>query len=170
MYDDVKVAVDQDYEALFRRTYPKLVSLGVIKCGRLDVARELAQETLLRAHHRWGDVAGYDSPDAWCRSVMVNLLVDHFRSASSEARAVARLGADRETTASMPELTRWWDLVGPLPERQRAVVTLHYADGMSVGEIAATLGVATGTVKASLFKARRTLRRRLEAEEAQGDA
>ena len=45
------------------------------------------------------------------------------------------------------------------------IVTLYYADDLSVDEIAEMLGVTAGAVKASLFKARQSLRRRLDAEE-----
>lgn len=169
MYEDVTVAVDNDFETLFRAQYPRLVSLGVAKTGRRDIARELAQETMLRAHDRWDQLAGYDAPAAWCRTVMTNLLIDHHRSQSAERRAVDRLRTETEVVAPTPALSRWWDLVGGLPDRQRTIVVLYYADDLSVEQIADTLGVTRGSVKASLFKARRALRRRLEAEEGAAD-
>lgn len=169
MYEDVTVTVDIDFETLFRREYPRLVSLGVAKTGRRDVARELAQETMLRAHDHWDRLAGYDVPAAWCRTVMTNLLIDYHRSKSAERRAVDRLGEQTELVAPTPALSRWWELVGPLPERQRTIVCLYYADDQTVEQIADQLGVTKGSVKASLFKARRALRRRLEAEEEPND-
>ena len=53
-----------------------------------------------------------------------------------------------------------------LPDRQRAVVVLHYVEDRSVFDVAAVLGIAEGTVKATLAKARRTLARTIEHEEA----
>jgi len=157
------VAVDSDFETLFREVYPRLVSLGTLKTGRVDIARELAQETMVRAHDRWDDVGGYDAPAAWCRTVMVNLLIDHHRSASAERRAVNRL-AQRPGVREMasPALDEWNDLLGSLPDRQRLIVTLHYADDLSTGQIAQMLDTTRGAVKAALFKARRTMRRHLE--------
>lgn len=155
------VAVTHDFETVFREVFPRLVSLGTLKTGRVDVARELAQETMLRAHARWDQLAGYDSPAAWCHTVMTNLLVDHHRSAVSERRAVDRLGESAPTdpdTAATTALDRWNELVGVLPEHHRTVVTLYYADDLSVGQIATLLGTSRGAVKAALFKARRTLR------------
>ncbi len=159
------VIVDSDFETLFKAQFPRLVSLGLAMTGRRDVATDLAQETLLRAHQRWADVATFDAPAAWCRKVMVNLLIDHHRSATAERIALARLGADSQLAAPAPALDRWCEIVGTLPTRQRMIVTLYYADDLSVDEIADTLGVTAGAVKASLFKARRALRRRLDAEE-----
>lgn len=163
------MAVTHDFETVFREVFPRLVSLGTLKSGRVDIARDLAQETMLRAHSRWDELAEYDSPAAWCHTVMTNLLVDHHRSSASERRAVDRLGGrettDTETTdTETPALDRWNELVAPLPERHRTIVTLYYADDLSVGQIATLLGITRGAVKAALFKARRTLRRHLDAE------
>ena len=165
------MALTHDFETVFREVFPRLVSLGTLQTGRIDVARDLAQETMLRAHARWDEIAGYDSPAAWCHTVMTNLLVDHHRSAASERRAVDRLGRrhpdvtpDADAT-STPALDRWNELVAPLPDRHRTIVTLYYADDLSVGQIATLLGMTRGAVKAALFKARRTLRRHLDDEQ-----
>ena len=163
-----------DFDTVFREVYPRLVSLGVLKTGRTDVARDLAQETMLRAHARWDELATYDAPAAWCRTVMTNLMIDHHRSSSSERRAVDRLGArladgtDHDGTAASA-LDRWNELVAPLGDRHRTIVTLYYADDLSVSQIAALLGTSRGAVKAALFKARRTLRKQYGADETGGD-
>lgn len=157
------MTVESDFETLFRDVYPRLVSLGALKTGRIDIARDLAQETMARAHARWDDVATYDAPAAWCRTVMVNLLIDHHRSTAAEQRAVDRIRADdARQRAETPVLDQWNELVAPLPDRQRMIVTLYYADDLTVGQIAQLLDTSKGAIKAALFKARRTLRRRID--------
>lgn len=169
MYEDVTVAVETDFEALFRDVFPRLVSLGALKTGRVDVARDLAQETMARAHARWDELSAYDAPAAWCHTVMVNLLIDHHRSRAAEQRAVDRLaGAPEPVLPATPALEEWAELVAPLPERQRTIVTLYYADDLTVGQIAQLLDTSRGAIKAALFKARRTLRRRLDEETSDG--
>jgi len=170
----VTVATTPDFDTVFRQVYPRLVSLGALKTGRSDVARDLAQETMLRAHTRWDELARYEAPAAWCHTVMTNLLIDHHRSRSSERRAVDRLGArlaDEMAHDGTPvsALDRWNELVAPLSDRHRMIVTLYYADDLSVSQIAALLGTSRGAVKAALFKARRTLRKRHGADETGGD-
>lgn len=164
-----------DFETVFRAVFPRLVSLGALQTGRTDVAHDLAQETMLRAHARWDELRTYDAPEAWCHTVMSNLLIDHHRSAASERRAVDRLGArlDRDpATAPSADRTaasaldRWNELVAPLSDRHRTIVTLYYADDLSVAQIAALLGTSRGAVKASLFKARRALRKHVDADAA----
>lgn len=152
------------FDPFFREWFPRLVSLGATMTGRRDVAHDVAQETLLRAHRQWDEVGGYDAPGAWVRKVATNLLLDHLRSAGRERAAVARLGVRPVSGAAEPALDRWTELVAGLPEQQRAIVTLFYADDQSVESIAAVLGLATGTVKAQLFKARERLRSQLAGE------
>lgn len=162
------VSVATDFEALFRSEYPRLVSLGVAMSGRREIAHELAQETMLRAHRRWGEVVEFEAPGAWCRKVMVNLLIDQHRSSSAERSALERLRGQRAADVAGPAESRWQSLVADLPDRQRTVVTLYYGDDLSIEQIATTLGVAPGTVKTSLFKARQSIARRL-ADEREGD-
>jgi RNA polymerase sigma-70 factor (ECF subfamily) len=152
------------YEALFREWYPRLVSLGTAMTGRRDVASDIAQEALLRAHRDWETVGAYERPSAWVRKVAVNLLVDHQRSTARERMAVDRLVSAQVADASTPALTRWVELTSMLPARQLQVVTLFYGDDLAVADIATLLDISEGAVKASLFKARATLQQRLESE------
>jgi len=63
--------------------------------------------------------------------------------------------AGREEAAERAELSA---LLGPLPEEQREVVLLRFADGFSLQEIAKALAVPLGTVKSRLHHALGTLR------------
>jgi RNA polymerase sigma-70 factor, ECF subfamily len=161
----VGVTVAADFEACFRREYPRLVALGVAMSGRPEVARELAQETMLRAHSRWNEVSTFEQPGAWLRRVMSNLLIDHHRRVRAEFAATERLRDAAVDTAALPETGDEWDrLVSGLPARQRLIVTLYYADDRSVDEIASMLGVASGTVKSAFGKARARLLAQLSKE------
>lgn len=156
--------MEQDFEVLFRIEYPRLVGLGVAMAGNAEVARDLAQETMARALRNWETLGSVDSQRAWLRRVMTNLLIDHHRRTSNERRAVDRL-ANRPQPAQEPDSpSRFAELLDLLPDRQRAVVALYYVDDLSVGEIADVLDIAPGTVKASLWKARRALERHVREE------
>jgi len=155
-----------DFETCFREQYPKLVALGVAMCGNREVARELAQETMLRAHDRWTQVGEYEAPVAWLRRVMSNLVIDHLRSTSAERSAVDRFGARPERLVGEPEVRpEWSQLIAPLSPAQRAVVTLYYGEDRSVEEIAEILDIAVGTVKSALAKARARLATELAEED-----
>jgi RNA polymerase sigma factor (sigma-70 family) len=158
---DVEVSADADFDAVFGDQYPKLVALGTALSGSREIAKELAQETMLRAYRHWEDVRRFDRPDAWLRKVMTNLVIDHHRSSTAEHSALGRL---RQPVVEQGELGEWEGLVAGLPTRQRMIVTLFYGEDRSIDEIATLLEVSSGTVKAGLSRARRRLLRTLTME------
>ena len=149
------MAVDA-FEVLFREQYPRLVALATAMTGSLEVGHDLAQETMLRAYDRWDVVRGYEYQAAWLRRVLTNLAIDRHRSATSEAAALAR--SQTERVGDTPRVAEWDQLVADLDQRQRIVVTLYYGEDRSVEEIAELLGLAAGTVKSALWRARQRLR------------
>lgn len=163
---------DGEYDEFFRATYPRLVAIGMTMSSSRPVAQELAQETMLRAYHRRDELSSYDSPLAWCRRVMSNLIIDHYRSTMVEHSVVTRLRVDRiganEATndpAVAAASPRWENLIAPLTAPQRAIATLYYAEDLPVRAIASSLGISPGTVKSTLSKARASLRRHLAAQQ-----
>jgi RNA polymerase sigma factor (sigma-70 family) len=71
-------------------------------------------------------------------------------------RRARRRSAERSVVASAPSEEHMdvaWALEG-LPRRQREVAVLRYLLEMSTAEVAAALGIAEGTVKSSLARAR----------------
>ena len=68
-----------------------------------------------------------------------------------------RVLQERETAG------RVWNALDQLPFDQRAAIVLREIDGLSYDEIALSLGVAVGTVKSSLARARENLRLALGA-------
>ncbi len=152
------------FEEFFRSEYTKLVAIGRGLTGNHELAADLAQETLLRCHRDWARVSTLDVPGAWARRVLVNLAIDAQRAAARDRRAPAWLHRVDPVTSTDPAVDGWWTAVRALPDRQRAVVVLHYLEDRSVDDIAAVLGIASGTVKASLSKARATLARTIPQE------
>ena len=59
------------------------------------------------------------------------------------------------------EVERVWEIVDELPERQREVFLLRFVEEMPLEEIALALGRELGTVKAHLFRAVGTVRKRM---------
>lgn len=162
MLGSVRAVID-DFEQLFRDSYPRLVALGTSMSGDREVGRDLAQETMLRAHDRWDELQDYDAPGAWLRRVMHNLLIDHHRSSVSERSALQRLKERPvgEHDPSEGAAEQWMTLMRSLSSEQRVVATLYYAEDLSVGTIAAVLDMSEGAVKSNLFKVRRRLRTRV---------
>jgi RNA polymerase sigma-70 factor (ECF subfamily) len=110
-------------------------------------------------------VGSLDVPEAWVRRVLVNLLIDQQRRRQRDQLLVERLGPPALVPAPVTDDERWWDAVRSLPDRQRAVITLHYLEDRSVREVADILEIAPGTVKATLSHARDRLRQVLVQED-----
>ena len=164
----VPVVTATGYETFFRAEHPKLLALGLALTGDRETARDLAQEALLRAYEHWPRVERLERPGGWARRVLINLATDHHRRATVRRNGVR---SDREAMLlpADPAADEWWRAVLALPDRQRAVVALHYLDDLSVGDVAEILGIAQGTVKSTLAKARAALRERLAASEETDD-
>jgi RNA polymerase sigma-70 factor, ECF subfamily len=147
----------EDFESFFRREHPRLLALAVALVGDREVARELVQESLLRAFSSWPKIVQLERPGGWTRRVLVNLCVDIHRRRGRERRAFERSAS--VSAIESPELPSadFWESVRRLPRLQRSVVVLHYVDDLSVMEVAEVLGVSSGSVKTSLSRARASL-------------
>jgi RNA polymerase sigma-70 factor (ECF subfamily) len=153
-----------EFDAVFRADHRAIVALMWALSGSRAVAEELTQEAFLRAHVRWDRIGGYDNPGAWVRRVAINLATSQRRQRQAEERALGRAGVAADAvdrTADVVAADRFWAAVRQLPERQQAVVALHYLEDRSVADIAVVLDIAEGTVKAHLHKARAALASRL---------
>ena len=98
------------------------------------------------------------------RTVATNLLRSAFRRLLAEHRARQTLVAGGRAESSSNKADERADVaraLAKLPRRQREATVLRYYLGLSVAEIAATLGVSEGTAKTTLFRARHALARAL---------
>lgn len=157
---------DGEFERIYRAEYTRLVAIAQAYLHDRDAARDAVQETFVRMYRNWPDVRDLDLPAAWARRVLVNLCIDATRRAKREATANCRVDTMPGVAAPAVDASADVDLIrratADLPDLQRAVVALRYVDELSVTEIAEVLGVHAGTVKRSLFRARRRLARVLE--------
>jgi len=158
------VVMDDGFTSLFRQEYPRLVTLGLALTGNRATACDLAQETLTRAYRSWDRVEACEVPGAWLRRVLINLAVDVRRKDCHEQVALLRL--EPKVAGEIEEAGgEWWLAVRALPVRERLAVVLYYVEDYSVGEVAAVMEIAAGTVRAMLAKAREKLAVALAAQE-----
>lgn len=146
-----------DFDDFFRAEQPRMVALALALTGVPEVARDIAQESLIKAHRMWPSVSAMEHPGGWLRAVTINLAMTWHRSNRREAAARSRVGPQPSVTMPETEGEAFWRAVRGLPARQQAVVSLYYLEDQSVAAVGAALGIAEGTVKAALFKARASL-------------
>jgi RNA polymerase sigma factor (sigma-70 family) len=153
------LATDGDsLDEAFRAHQPWLVQRLALIVGDAEEARDLAQQTFVRAAERWPLPAG--QPIApWLAVVGVRLALNERRR-----RRLWGFLAVRESDATWALQTNpdlWRGLMG-LEPRVRAALVLTVLDGYSQEEVAEALGVARGTVASWLSRARDRLRPILE--------
>ena len=153
-------------EAAFRELYgrhtPRLrmIVMRLLGRGRHDEVDDVIQETWLagcRGIHRYAGDAKFAS---WLTTIGIRTAYSRFaRSSDSETDLFDELPAPSGAgPASVIDLER---ALSQLPDHQRVVVVLHDIEGFTHEEIARQLGIASGTAKATLSRARSTLRRLL---------
>jgi RNA polymerase sigma-70 factor, ECF subfamily len=151
------------------REYPQVVASVGLVCGSAAVAEDAVQEALARAWEQYERGRDIDRLGAWVTTVALNLARSHFRRRRVERNARSRLverAETRDEPASSVDRHAVQQALLRLPRRQREVTVLRYYGGLDVAEIATWLGIAEGTVKAMLFRARQALAEALRDPEA----
>jgi len=143
-----------DFAAFYSVTYARLVGVLARVCDGREDAEEVVQEAFVRLVQRWSKVSRYDDPEAWVRQVAFRLATSRWRRSRAGAAALLRLGPARHVSAPSVDRVAVDAVLAPLTPAHRAVLVLHYAVGLTVEEIAVELGVAPGTVKSRLSRAR----------------
>jgi len=150
-----------DYDEFFVVNRGKLVALAFGLTGDFEVARELAQETLVRAWVNWRRLQFYEDPSAWARKVTRNLASNHRR----HLRRAPRLPRPAVVGSPGPDRVALAVALAELPRSQAEALVLHDGLGFSVPEVARELGVPEGTVKSWLSRGRAILAPLLEVKE-----
>jgi RNA polymerase sigma-70 factor (ECF subfamily) len=153
--------------------------LGLHLLGDSQEALDLSQEVFLRVFRTLRQFRGQSTLRTWIYRIVINQASNRQRwwrrrkkaqqvpldeqvaqnTHLAETRNLAtpdRLLQQRETAG------RVWDALDKLPFDQRTAIVLREIHGLSYEEIAESLGVAVGTVKSRLARARTTLRSTLE--------
>jgi len=149
----VDAQLTDDFAAFYAVTYGRLVGVLARVCDGREDAEEVVQEAFVRLVQRWTKVSRYDDPEAWVRQVAFRLATSRWRRRRAGAAALLRFGPARHVSAPSVDRVAVDAVLAPLTPAHRAVLVLH-AVGLTVEEIAAELGVAPGTVKSRLSRAR----------------
>lgn len=160
-------AGDQDaFAGLYRAQSGRIFALCLRLEGDARRAEELTQDVFVRAWEQLGSFRAESAFSTWLHRLAVNVVLGQRRSAwrrgkrlvfTDEPEAHERPG-ESESGLSM-DLEQ---AIASLPAGARAVFVLHDVEGYTHNEIAASAGIAEGTSKAQLFRARRLLREALD--------
>ncbi|MEU6039128.1 sigma-70 family RNA polymerase sigma factor [Actinomadura sp. NPDC047616] len=151
------------YAEFYRYWMPRLT--GYLRAQTSDSrwVEDVAQESMLAARARWGELMTYDKPGAWLFRVATIML----RRWQARAREQCTSLDDMVTRGAAPvavdggegaeERVDLMNAVRALPRRQREAVALHCLLEFPLAEVAQILGISEGAAKTHVHRARRRL-------------
>lgn len=162
------VAIDEaSFENFVRGNAGALVRTLTLVALDREAAADASQEAFFQLYLHWQKISTYEDPVAWLYRVGINRCRDHQRRRARATRLLDRL---RVTAENQPLGQDWtpdielFSVLSQLPVRQRASAVLYYQADFSIAHIAALMHISEGAVNSHLHKARKALRKVLEAE------
>lgn len=154
------------YERLYRHHVGAIHAFCLRLTGRRSEAEEMTQELFVRAWQHLASIRNGDHLAAWLRHVAMNMRRNDLRRIARHGEA-AELDLDTGDIGSLERVEAGGlrvdldEALTELPDGAREVLVLHDVYGYKHREIAERLGLAVGTTKAQLHRARKRLRERL---------
>jgi RNA polymerase sigma-70 factor, ECF subfamily len=155
------------FETIYRTHSGRLYSVACRMLGNPADAEDLLQDIFLVAHRKLDSFRGESALGTWLYRLATNLCLDYLRSRAAKSGqltdalddepALADAGSRRlaEQTVTKMDLER---ALAQLPEGCRSAFVLHDVEGLEHREVAEVLGIAEGTSKSQVHKARLRLR------------
>lgn len=155
------------FEELYRQHSGRLFSLAMRMLGNQTDAEDQLQEIFLSAHRKLQSFRGESALGTWLYRLAMNQLLDHVRSRAVRTGQLTD-GIDDDTVLADAGGHRLADraidridlerALAELPEGCRAAFILHDVEGLEHKEVSEVLGIAEGTSKSQVHKARLRLR------------
>ena len=152
------------FETIYRQHASRLYTLACRMAGSPEDGEDLLQEIFLQAYRKLGSFKGDATLGTWLYRLALNHCLDYVRSrrakmnkltSAIEGEIACEPAARRETPIARLDLER---AVERLPEGCREAFVLHDVEGFDHKEVGRLLGIAEGTSKSQVFKARMKLR------------
>ena len=161
--EEAALARDSTLAALHAAHYSSLVRLACLLLDERTSGEEVVQDAFVRVHGAWTRV---DDPLTYLRATVMNLARSQLRRRLVARRRVQPVSgparSPEEHAVLLSDQQEVVDAVRALPRRQRECIVLRYYLDLSEAEIAATLGISTGSVKSHSHRGIAALATRLE--------
>jgi RNA polymerase sigma-70 factor (ECF subfamily) len=157
------------FDGLVRQYQQEIYRLTYRMTRNAEDAKDLAQETFVRAYRSLGTFRGQSRFSTWLYRIAVNLCLNHLESSARQDPAEVDERLPDARTDSLSALLdderdrALAEAIETLPPQQKATLTLRVQQGLGHREIAEILECSEGTAKANYFHAVRALQRKLAA-------
>lgn len=155
----------RSFEQLYRSNVDRVYALCIRMTGNVAEAEDCVQEAFIQAWKQLPKFRGDSAFATWMHRIAVNAVLGRMRKSKREQ---LRLEVVKEQSEQVPKYSDTGDLrdlaqtIEKLPEGARHVFVLHAVYGYSHEEAADMLGIAIGTSKAQVHRARRLLAQQLD--------
>ena len=153
------------FESLYRHHVDKVYGLCLRMTGNVAEAEDCTQEAFIQAWNKLSKFRGDSAFGTWIHRIAVNSVLGRIRKSQREKdriQAVMDISPAPETVGDSGNFEDLQHAVDELPTGARHVFVLHAVYGYSHDETGDMLGIATGTSKAQLHRAKRLLAQRLK--------
>src|SRR6185436_16766149 len=164
----------EDFDRLVEQYRTRVLRFVFASVRDMDLAETLTQDCFWKVYKNRSGFRGDCSMNTWLMKIAVNLIRDHTRSRrfqfwrtaqrvhSEEIRDWPDRSISPEEKAAVGEQVQAvWEATKTLSERQRTVFLLRFVEDLDIIEIAQSTGLTESTVNVHLFRAVRTIRKRL---------
>ncbi len=148
------------FESLYRLHVDRVYGLCLRMTGNPSEAEDCTQEAFIQAWNKLSKFSGDSAFSTWMHSIAVNSVLGRMRKARRELdkmQAVTDISPVPETVGDSGNFEDLQNAVDDLPDGARHVFVLHAVYGYSHNETGDMLGIAAGTSKAQLHRAKRLL-------------
>ena len=155
------------FEALYRMHVDKVYGICLRMTGNVAEAEDCTQDTFIQVWGKLNDFRGESTFGTWLHRVAVNTVLGRMRKSRREQdriRAVSDAPSTPGTIGDSGGLRDLEQAIDQLPSGARHVFVLHAVYGYSHEETGDMLGIAAGTSKAQLHRARRLLVQQLKTD------
>lgn len=155
------------FEVLYRRHVGRVYAVCLRIVADRSRAEELTQQVFIRAWETITSFRGESAFSSWLYRIAVNVVLVDIRTEKRRAsRIVVHESLERHEHVqhrSSPEASMdLEEAIAELPTQARMIFVLHDVEGYQHDEIATMMGLAVGTTKSQLHRARRLLKARLQ--------
>jgi len=153
------------FEALYRLHIDRVYGICLRMTGNVGEAEDCAQEAFIQAWNKMQKFRGDSAFSTWLHRIAVNSVLGRMRKSKREQDRIMAVTENAPPTVTMGDTGELRDLseaIDRLPEGARNVFVLHAVYGYSHDETGNMLGIAAGTSKAQLHRAKRLLAQQLK--------
>jgi RNA polymerase sigma-70 factor (ECF subfamily) len=161
-----------DFDTIVQLYWVRVFRFALASLRDRDAAEALTQDCFLHAYKAWERFRGEASIQTWLMRIAVNLVRDASRNRrlqfwkrlqAGDPEGIDRYFRDGRLSPEAETLLREqiagiWKATASLPERQKSVFLLRFAEEMTLLEIAEATGLSENAVKVHLYRALRAVR------------